>query len=92
LGASRHLALHRAVDLYVDGALIAWFFEAEAPARDAVLTFETGRAGVWLDGRQFDAQTEPTAAGPLGDVSPWHLCVLRAWRRGERRADYTTPK
>ena len=92
LGASRHLTLHRAVDLYVDGALIAWFFEAEAPARDAVLTFETGRAGVWLDGRQFDAQTEPTAAGPLGDVSPWHLCVLRAWRRGERRADYTTPK
>jgi len=87
-------SLRRSVDLYVDGKLIAWFFEADAPARDAPLTFEHGRGGVWLDGSLFDAPpdasqlAEPDAA--LGVVSPWHLCVLRAWRRCERRADFLT--
>ena len=38
----------RAVDLYVDGKLIAWFYEAPAPARDAPLVYEAGRSGVWL--------------------------------------------
>ena len=71
----------RAVDLYVDGELIAWFFEAPAPARDAPLAYEVGRAGVWLDaGEEDDAR-----------LSKWHAAVLKAWRRGERRADFETP-
>ena len=83
-------SLRRAVDLYVDGALIAWFYEAAAPEADAELHFEAGRSGVWLQSSWFDATPPPAAK--LEQVSPWHLCVLRAWRRGERRADYITPK
>jgi len=75
-------ALRRAVDLYVDGKLIAWFFEAEAPPRDAQLQYEEGRRGVWLDAAS--ATSNPR-------LSPWHACVLRAWRKGERRADFVTP-
>ena len=70
----------RAVDLYVDGELIAWFFEASAPARDAPLQYEAGRAGVWLE-----------AGGDESRVSDWHVAVLAAWRRGEHRADFETP-
>ena len=65
-------SLRRAVDLYVDGALIAWFYEAAAPARDAPLRFEEGRSGVWLD--VHSAIDHPK-------LSSWHECVLRAWRR-----------
>eukprot|EP00928_Gymnodinium_smaydae_P080223 TRINITY_DN63972_c0_g1_i1.p1 TRINITY_DN63972_c0_g1~~TRINITY_DN63972_c0_g1_i1.p1 ORF type:complete len:379 (+),score=72.49 TRINITY_DN63972_c0_g1_i1:45-1139(+) len=79
--------LRRAVDLYVDGKLIAWFFEAAAPARDAKLVYEKGRSGVWLRngtiGRDEDATWQR--------VSPWHRVVLEAWKRGERRADFITP-
>ena len=85
-------SLRRAVDLYVDGALIAWFYEAAAPARDAPLRFEEGRSGVWLD--VHSAIDHPK-------LSSWHECVLRAWRRavpaglggstGVVRADFTTP-
>ena len=70
----------RAVDLYVDGELIAWFFEAIAPARGAPLQYEAGRSGVWLE-----------AGGDESRVSSWHVAVLAAWRRGERRADFETP-
>ena len=76
------LPLRRAVDLYVDGELIAWFFEAPAPARDAALVFEKGRAGVWLTAEDSQVSTR---------ISPWHAAVLAAWRRGDRRADYVTP-
>ena len=92
-GASR---LRRAVDLYVDGQLIAYFFEASAPARDTALCFEVGRTGVWMEGHALDVELDaaaPEATCPcLGtSISPWHACVLRAWRRGERRADFVTP-
>ena len=79
-------------DQYVDGALIAWFYEAAAPARDAPLRFEEGRSGVWLD--VHSAIDHPK-------LSSWHECVLRAWRRsvpaglagstGTVRADFITP-
>ena len=83
----------RAVDLYVDGAPIAWFYEAAAPARDAPLRFEEGRSGVW---------PEVHSAIDHPKLSSWHECVLRAWRRSvpaglgaqHRRgakADFTTP-
>ena len=71
----------RAVDLYVDGELIAWFYEAAAPSRDEPLTFEAGRRGVWLGADELDHPR----------LSEWHASVLRARRRGERRADFTTP-
>ena len=74
----------RAVDLYVDGKLIAWFFEAAAPGRNAPLVYEKGRSGVWL--RRGGIGDDVDAVWRL--VSPWHQVVLEAWVRGERRADY----
>ena len=74
--------LRRAVDLYVDGELIAWFYVAAAPPLDAQLTFEEGRRGLW-------APTEELLADPR--LSSWHAVVLRAWRAGETRADFATP-
>ena len=71
----------RMVDLYVDGELIAWFYEATAPSRDEPLTFEPGRRGVWLGADELDHP----------QLSDWHASVLRARSRGERRADFTTP-
>lgn len=71
--------LRRACDLYVDGRLIAWFYEAPGPPADAPLSFEPGRRGVWL-----------APADDMAGVSPWHACVLRAWRQGQRRADFTS--
>ena len=84
LGWMPAAAPRRAIDLYVDGELIAWFYVADAPPRDIQppLTFEEGRAGVWL--------APGDEAGPR--VSDWHACVLLAWRRGETRADFTTPR
>ena len=43
--------LRRAVDLYVDGRLVAWFFETAAPGADEIakLSFEPGRGGAWVD-------------------------------------------
>ena len=75
--------LRRAVDLYVDGELVAWFYEAPAPARDAPLVCEKGRAAVWFTPKRDGEEWER--------VSAWHAVVLSAWQRGERRADYTTP-
>jgi 8-oxo-dGTP pyrophosphatase MutT (NUDIX family) len=93
-------SLRRATDLYVDGKLIAWFFEAAAPRRDAPLTFEEGRSGTWLEHAEWTAALEAeqamaghltaAAADAAACLSPWHACVLRAWRAGQRRADYTT--
>ena len=71
----------RTVDLYVDGELIAWFYEAVAPSRDEPLTFEVGRRGVWLGEDELEHP----------QLSDWHASVLRARRRGEQRADFTTP-
>ena len=76
--------LRRAVDLYVDDELIAWFYEAQAPPRDAPLVYEEGRRGVWLEADDEEAQARSL-------LSPWHAAVLAAWRRGEARADFVTP-
>ena len=70
------------MDLYVDGKLIAWFYTAPAPARDAKFVYEEGRGGVWL---HPDRDEEVWSR-----VSPWHAVVLDAWKRGERRADFVT--
>lgn len=73
--------LRRAVDLYVDGELIAWFYDAPAPPRTARFAFEAERSGVWL---------QPTDEQAAARLSPWHAAVLDAWRRGESRADFIT--
>jgi len=72
----------RTVDLYVDGQLIAWFYEAAAPSRDEPLTFEPGRRGVWLGADELEHP----------QLSDWHASALRARHRGEQRADFTTPE
>lgn len=75
----------RAIDLYVDGDLIAFFFMATAPPRSAELVLEPGRQAVWMD----DLKTAQVSGMPL---SPWHLCVLRALQAGDSRADFITKK
>ena len=72
----------RCVDLFVDGKLIAWFYLADAPARDVPLAFEPGREGIWLN--ESTILSDPR-------LSDWHEVVLRAFARGERRADFSTP-
>ena len=72
----------RAVDLYVDGELIAWFYEAPAPPRDLHISYETGRIGLWVPIEQLSE---------LPNLSPWHRVVLQAWQVGEDRADFVTP-
>ena len=76
-------AASRAVDLFVDGKLVAWFYVLEAPPRDVELSFEEerGYTGVWWDGK--DKQLEEK-------ISPWHRCVLEAFKEGRSRADYPT--
>lgn len=87
VGCVESAGLRRAVDLYVDSKLIAWFFVADAPARDAPIVYEDGRGGVWLHPGAIDASGDD----PLWlRVSPWHRVVLQAWKRGERRADFTS--
>ena len=72
--------IRRVCDLFVDGQLVAWFYEADGPTADECgrLSFEDGQSGVWVD--------------PTSDprISPWHATVLRAWRAGERRADHVS--
>ncbi|KAL1523557.1 hypothetical protein AB1Y20_018493 [Prymnesium parvum] len=80
LGWAPHDAA-RAVDLYVDGALVAFFFTASAPPRAAPLRLEPGRRAVWMD----DVRRTHADGVPL---SPWHACVLRALQAGDRRADF----
>ena len=69
----------RAIDLYVNGKLIAFFYELDAPRRDENLHLEAGTGVVWL-----------SAADALRDerLSDWHATVLRAWQQGKRRADF----
>jgi 8-oxo-dGTP pyrophosphatase MutT (NUDIX family) len=71
----------RAVDLFVDGKLIAWFFEAAAPSRDLPLKFEEGRQGVWVPMDELPV---------LPRLSAWHDVVLQAWRAGSSKADFIT--
>lgn len=77
-------ALTRCVDLYVDGKLIAYFYFTKAPPADAHLKFEEsrGRKGVWVPRRDVES--------PEVNVSPWHVCVMQAWRRGEAKAMFVT--
>ena len=77
--APAEVNLRRAVDLYVDGALVAYFYEAEGPGDDVALSFEPGRRGLWM---------APDALASDARLSVWHSAVLRAWARGDRRADY----
>ena len=78
--ALRDEELSRAVDLFVDDKLIAWFYQHPAPARDEALVFEEGREGIWL--------SEAEAAADPPSISPWHAEVLRAYRKGVTRADF----
>ena len=84
--------LERAVDLYVDGELIAWFYAAPLE-RDTPLVYEPGRTGVTMSTSEvlasYDEATESVTASKL--VSPWHVAAIEAWRNGNRRADYVTP-
>jgi rhodanese-related sulfurtransferase/8-oxo-dGTP pyrophosphatase MutT (NUDIX family) len=73
--------LQRTVNLYVDGTLTAYFYVCSAPPRDALLVFETGRSGVWLT---------PDDAENNARISPWHQCVLQAWRKNNVRADFVS--
>lgn len=77
----------RAVDLYVDGELIAWFYLAKAPARDAQLSFETerGYSGVWWEN---DGSIESRNVKEM--LSPWHACVFDAFHEGKQRADFVS--
>ena len=61
----------RACDLYVDGKLTAWFYQAAAPKPGTPLRFEAGASGVWIH----------SASHP--ELSPWHRAVLEAWQNGE---------
>lgn len=72
-------ALALAVELWVGGELIAWFYAGTLSAEDlSRVRTEPGREAVRV------------AAGALSDhrVSPWHAGVLEAWREGRRRADF----
>mmetsp|Transcript_64109 Transcript_64109/g.126826 ORF Transcript_64109/g.126826 Transcript_64109/m.126826 type:complete len:188 (-) Transcript_64109:4-567(-) len=90
----------RVVDLYVDGDLIAWFYQASAPQCEFPLAFESGRGhgGVrvhlseLLDSTDSDAKQSDDVGCVSSSLSPWHKCVLQAWRCGERRADFVTRK
>lgn len=69
----------RVVELYVDHRLIAWFYEAKAPLRDARIEFESER-GIGGDWWRLDQLlVEPR-------LSRWHAAALRAWREGRPRA------
>ena len=80
--AATERKFRRACDLYVDGKLIAYFYEAEAPDDSVELTFEPGRAGEYM--HALNACTDDR-------VSPWHRCVFQAWINGHRRADFVSP-
>ena len=62
-------------DLYVGGALIAWFYLARAPGADVALRFEEGIQGLWM-GVEEALRHEK--------MSPWHRPVLAAWQRGQK--------
>jgi 8-oxo-dGTP pyrophosphatase MutT (NUDIX family) len=78
-------AVRRCIDLYVDGALTAFFYEAAAPTAAEMLAArqEAGRGHAWL----------PLArAGAAGSgVSAWHRCVFAARARGAARAEFFSP-
>ncbi|KAJ1616862.1 hypothetical protein T492DRAFT_1104116 [Pavlovales sp. CCMP2436] len=69
--------LVRAVDLYVDGKLIAWFYLAAAPPAGTPLKFEEGVQGVWIT--LSDAR-----------LSEWHQAVLQAWARDRTNCRVST--
>eukprot|EP00750_Incisomonas_marina_P018062 INCI2693.3.p1 GENE.INCI2693.3~~INCI2693.3.p1 ORF type:complete len:215 (-),score=24.42 INCI2693.3:439-1083(-) len=73
--------IRRAVDLYVDGALIAFFYVAPGPTleQEKKLVFESsrGRKGVW---------SEAFAT----NMSPWHVCALSAFLQGEASCNFVS--
>lgn len=62
----------RAIDLHVNGKLVAFFFMAAAPHPATPLRFEPGVQGIWI--------TSPTDPR----LSPWHSAVLQAWSAGQQ--------
>lgn len=69
----------RVCDFYVDGELIAWFYESQGPKEDDEIVFEPGRQGVWVD--------------PNDDrISPWHAAALEARQNNLPRADFWKAK
>ena len=74
----------RAVDLYVDNELIAYFYSSAdaSPSTDFTYESDRGRHGEWmhLDDALKDERT-----------SKWHKSVLEVWKSGGYRADYVTP-
>jgi 8-oxo-dGTP pyrophosphatase MutT (NUDIX family) len=75
-------SMTRSTDLFVDGKLIAYFYIAAAPTPsefDSLVFEETrGNTGVWVTDIE-DAH-----------ISPWHKEVLKAWKKGLRRADFSS--
>jgi len=65
----------RVCDFYVDNELVAWFYEARGPLEGDQLTFEPGRAGIWVDPNDER-------------MSPWHASVLEARAKNQQRADF----
>ena len=74
--------MRRAVDLYVDDELMAWFYRSDAPDASIRLKFEPGREGVWL---------EKTAIPNTAQISDWHTPVLRAWLDGKDTVRHFRP-
>jgi len=71
--------VRRVCDLYVDGELIAWFYQARGPSseEEATLQFEEGRRGIWVE------PEDPR-------FSAWHASTLMAYAAGRPRADFTS--
>jgi dual specificity phosphatase 12 len=76
----------RSVDLYVDNELIAYFYTYPSLSSEitALFIYEEGRNGVWLN---YD---DDTSLENISRISPWHQCVLDAWRKKLTRANFTT--
>jgi len=64
-------------ELYVNGKLVAWFYEAVGPLPRQQLFFASGRQGIWV--QSSDAR-----------LSAWHACVIAACKQGLSRADFDT--
>lgn len=67
----------RAVDLWVGDTLVAWFFVGDLDVPLDALTTEPRRRAILADPDHL----------PESTLSRWHLRVIEAWRRGERRVD-----
>ena len=81
--------LERALDFFVDGELIAWFWQPTGDSAGGLrfedtssLRFEHNVTGIWL----------PQDELSTNEVSDWHRCVLEEWLQGKKRAEFVTLK